>query len=83
MWLRGRRALAVALQSRMSEMFDVDIHPAATLGWGLMMDHATGAAAGRMWWCGALWCGGLLWCGRSGGVEGVQGGTRKPLAGRW
>ena len=42
MWQRGRKSLAVALQSRMSEVFGVDIHPAATLGWGVMMDHATG-----------------------------------------
>ena len=53
MWQRGRKSLAVALQSRMSEVFGVDIHPAATLGWGVMMDHATGGwvagwAAGRV-----------------------------------
>jgi serine O-acetyltransferase len=47
MWKRGRRPLAVALQSRMSECFGVDIHPAATLGWGIMMDHATGGWGGR------------------------------------
>jgi serine O-acetyltransferase len=46
MWARGRKSLAVALQSRMSEVFGVDIHPAATLGWGIMMDHATGGTAG-------------------------------------
>lgn len=34
------------LQSRMSEVFGVDIHPAARLGWGVMMDHATGEAQG-------------------------------------
>lgn len=47
MWQRGRKALAVALQSRMSEVFGVDIHPAAQLGWGVMMDHATGIVIGE------------------------------------
>ncbi|KAI3428724.1 hypothetical protein D9Q98_007548 [Chlorella vulgaris] len=47
MWARGRKSLAVALQSRMSEVFGVDIHPAATLGWGIMMDHATGIVIGE------------------------------------
>jgi len=47
MWKKGRRALALALQSRMSEVFDVDIHPGATLGKGLMMDHASGIVIGE------------------------------------
>lgn len=40
-----RSALLPSLQSRMSEVFGVDIHPAARIGWGVMMDHATGAFA--------------------------------------
>lgn len=47
MWKKGRRALALALQSRMSEVFAVDIHPAATLGRGIMMDHASGIVIGE------------------------------------
>jgi len=47
MWNKGRRALAVALQSRMSEVFGVDIHPAATIGKGVMIDHATGVVVGE------------------------------------
>lgn len=47
MWLRGRRALALALQSRMSEVFSVDVHPAARIGRGVMMDHATGIVIGE------------------------------------
>ena len=47
MWKKGRKALALALQSRMSEVFDVDIHPGATLGKGLMMDHASGVVIGE------------------------------------
>jgi serine O-acetyltransferase len=34
-------------QSRISELFDVDIHPAATLGRGIMIDHATGVVIGE------------------------------------
>lgn len=47
MWRRGRTALALALQSRMAEAFQVDIHPAAQLGRGLLMDHATGIVIGE------------------------------------
>ena len=31
----------------MSEVFGVDIHPAARFGHGLMLDHATGFVAGE------------------------------------
>jgi serine O-acetyltransferase len=47
MWKKGRKSLALALQSRMSEVFSVDIHPAATLGRGLLMDHATSIVIGE------------------------------------
>lgn len=47
MWRRGRSALAVALQSRMSEVFSVDIHPAARIGKGILLDHATGVVIGE------------------------------------
>jgi len=39
--------LAVALQSRISEVFHVDIHPAATFGRGILLDHATGVVIGE------------------------------------
>ena len=44
---QGRKSLALALQSRVSEVFHVDIHPAATLGTGLFLDHATGLVIGE------------------------------------
>lgn len=47
LWHRGRRSLAYALQSRISQQLDVDIHPAAFLGRGIMMDHATGIVIGE------------------------------------
>jgi serine O-acetyltransferase len=47
MWNLGRRTLALHLQSRVSELLQVDIHPAARLGRGIMMDHATGIVIGE------------------------------------
>ncbi|KAK3247785.1 hypothetical protein CYMTET_42727 [Cymbomonas tetramitiformis] len=46
-WKQGRYALATALQSRVSAVFHVDIHPAATIGTGILMDHATGIVIGE------------------------------------
>ncbi|MFW2422779.1 MAG: serine O-acetyltransferase [Porticoccaceae bacterium] len=39
--------LAALLQSRCSEVFAVDIHPAAQIGQGIMLDHATGLVIGE------------------------------------
>lgn len=46
-WLTGRKELALLLQSRISEVFSVDIHPGAKLGRGVMLDHATGLVIGE------------------------------------
>lgn len=47
LWQNERSALALFLQSQISMTFGVDIHPAATLGQGLMIDHATGVVMGE------------------------------------
>jgi len=47
LWAGGRHAMALFFQSRISELFDVDIHPAAVLGKGIMIDHATGVVIGE------------------------------------
>ncbi|KAG1346669.1 Serine acetyltransferase 5 [Cocos nucifera] len=47
LWLQQRRPLALALQSRIADVFAVDIHPAARLGRGLLLDHATGVVIGE------------------------------------
>ena len=47
LWQDGRKELALFLQMRISEVFGVDIHPAARLGNGLMIDHATGVVIGE------------------------------------
>jgi serine O-acetyltransferase len=47
LWLQGRETLAYHLQSRVSESFQVDIHPAARVGKGVFIDHATGVTVGE------------------------------------
>jgi len=47
LWSEGRRTLALYVQSRVSEQFSVDIHPAAGFGCGIMIDHATGLVVGE------------------------------------
>lgn len=46
-WVSGRYALALWLQSRISEVFAVDIHPGARIGRGIMFDHATSVVIGE------------------------------------
>lgn len=47
LWQQERQMLALHIQSRMSEVFAVDIHPAAVIGSGILMDHATGVVIGE------------------------------------
>ena len=47
LWRQDRSALALYLQSRISELFAVDIHPATKIGKGVFMDHATGIVIGE------------------------------------
>ncbi len=47
LWLEGRQSLALFMQSRMSQKFGVDIHPAAQFGRGILLDHATGLVVGE------------------------------------
>ncbi|KQW83925.1 serine O-acetyltransferase [Brevundimonas sp. Root1279] len=47
LWTHGRETLALHFQSRMSELFQVDIHPAARMGSGLFLDHGTGIVIGE------------------------------------
>lgn len=47
LWNQGRHSLALAIQSRVSEIFHVDIHPAAKIGSGVLFDHATGLVVGE------------------------------------
>jgi serine O-acetyltransferase len=47
LWISGRHAMAEAIQARISVVCGVDIHPAAKIGAGVMMDHATGIVIGE------------------------------------
>ena len=47
LWHEGRETLALYLQSRMSELFQVDIHPATKIGRGVFIDHGTGIVVGE------------------------------------
>ncbi len=47
LWQNNRRHFALLLQSLVSEVFTVDIHPAARFGSGILIDHATGFVAGE------------------------------------
>ena len=46
LWTDGRESLALYFQNRCSAVFAVDIHPAARMGSGIMLDHATGLVIG-------------------------------------
>jgi serine O-acetyltransferase len=47
LWNQGRRDFALYLQSRSSAIFQTDISPAAPMGRGIFLDHATGLVVGR------------------------------------
>lgn len=47
LWNQGRETMALYLQSRMSEVFQVDIHPATRIGSGVFVDHGTGIVIGE------------------------------------
>jgi len=47
LWQQKRTLFAYHIQSRVSELFDVDIHPAASIDGGLMVDHASGVVIGE------------------------------------
>ncbi|MFW2587544.1 serine O-acetyltransferase [Sagittula sp. SSi028] len=47
LWTEGRRDLAYFFQMRSSEEFGVDIHPAARIGRGIMIDHAHSIVIGE------------------------------------
>lgn len=47
LWHSGRKDFALYLQSRSSQVFQVDINPAARIGKGIMLDHATGFVVGE------------------------------------
>jgi serine O-acetyltransferase len=47
LWRDGRRDFALYLQSQSSMVFNIDIHPAAKIGRGIMLDHGSGIVVGE------------------------------------
>jgi serine O-acetyltransferase len=47
LWHQGRSTEAFLIQSRISEVLAMDIHPAARIGTGVFIDHATGIVIGE------------------------------------
>ncbi len=47
LWTTGRHDLSYFIQMRVSEVYGVDIHPAARIGRGIMIDHAHSIVIGE------------------------------------
>ena len=47
LWEQGRSDLAYFVQMRVSEVFGIDVHPAAKIGKGIMIDHAHSIVIGE------------------------------------
>ena len=75
----GSRDFALYLQSQSSRVFGVDIHPAARIGSGIMLDHATGIVIGETAEVGDM---SSLLHGVTLGGSGKEGGDRHPKVGR-
>ncbi len=79
LWGQGRETLALYLQSRMSELFQVDIHPATRIGRSIFLDHGTGIVIGETAVIGDD-C--SLLQGVTLGGTGAERGDRHPKIGR-
>ncbi|MFN4023681.1 MAG: serine O-acetyltransferase [Hyphomonas sp.] len=79
LWRQGRETLAFHFQSRASELFDVDIHPAARIGRSVMLDHASGITIGET---AVVGDGCSLLHGVTLGGTGKEVGDRHPKIGR-
>mmetsp|Transcript_1385 Transcript_1385/g.3196 ORF Transcript_1385/g.3196 Transcript_1385/m.3196 type:complete len:609 (+) Transcript_1385:85-1911(+) len=75
----GSRFLALLLQSQASSAFGVDIHPAASIGCGVMFDHATGVVIGETATVGDNT---TILHGVTLGGTGKENGDRHPKIGR-
>lgn len=78
LWQNGNRDFALYLQSQASRVFSVDIHPAARIGRGIMLDHATGIVIGETAAIGDM---SSLLHGVTLGGSGKENGDRHPKVG--
>ncbi len=75
LWRGGRRWLALLLHNRVASAYDIDIHPGARIGEGIMLDHGTGLVIGETAVVGD--CVSMLHAVTLGG-SGTQGTERHP-----
>lgn len=75
-WNKGEKYTALLLQSRSSERFGTDIHPAAKIGKGIMIDHATGLVVGET---AIIEDNVLIWHNVTLGGKGLVKGNRHPV----
>jgi serine O-acetyltransferase len=47
LWNQDRQLLAFHVQNRIADVFGVDVHPAARIGAGILLGHATGIVIGE------------------------------------
>ncbi len=78
LWKNERAMFARRIQSRTSEVFGVDIHPAACIGHGVFIDHATGVVIGETAEVGN---GVVMLHGVTLGGTGKESGNRHPKVG--
>jgi len=78
LWRNGRAMFARRIQSRVSEVFGVDIHPAARIGHGVFIDHATGVVIGET---AVVGNGVVMLHGVTLGGTGKESGNRHPKIG--
>ncbi len=79
LWNEGRETMAFYLQSRISEIFQVDIHPAARIGSGVFIDHGTGIVIGET---AVVGDGVSMLHGVTLGGTGAERGDRHPKIGK-
>jgi serine O-acetyltransferase len=79
LWGQGRETLAFYMQSRMSELFQVDIHPATQIGRGVFVDHGTGIVIGET---AVIGDGVSMLQGVTLGGTGAERGDRHPKIGK-
>ena len=79
LWNEGRETIALYLQSRMSEVFQVDIHPATRIGSGVFVDHGTGIVIGET---AVIGDGVSMLQGVTLGGTGKERGDRHPKVGK-
>ena len=75
LWNGERHTMALFFQNRASEVFGVDIHPAATIAGGVMIDHATGVVIGET---SDIEKGVSIFQGVTLGGKGFESGKRHP-----